>query len=63
MEASFGLGEAVVSGLVNPDMFAVRDGAIVTRAVATKRRAVVALPGGGTQEGARDRVSGRSSRR
>ncbi|MEK8105081.1 hypothetical protein NKG94_07380 [Micromonospora sp. M12] len=26
MDASFGLGEALVSGLVNPDVFTVRDG-------------------------------------
>jgi pyruvate,water dikinase len=36
VEASFGLGEAVVSGRVNPDVFRVRDGAIVSRTVAAK---------------------------
>src|SRR5436305_15219458 len=50
VEASFGLGEAVVSGLVNPDVFTVRDGEVVAKAVATKQRAVHALPGGGTRE-------------
>jgi phosphoenolpyruvate synthase/pyruvate phosphate dikinase len=34
IEASFGLGEALVSGLVNPDVFTVRDGEIVTTAAA-----------------------------
>jgi pyruvate,water dikinase len=50
VEASFGLGEALVSGLVNADVYTVRDGAIVTKAVAAKQRAIHALPGGGTQE-------------
>ncbi len=50
VEAGFGLGEALVSGLVNADVFKVRDGEVVARAVATKQRAVHALPAGGTQE-------------
>jgi len=50
VEASFGLGEALVSGLVNPDVYQVRDGAVVARAVATKRLAIHASPAGGTQE-------------
>ncbi|MFF0253285.1 rifamycin-inactivating phosphotransferase [Micromonospora zamorensis] len=54
VDASFGLGEALVSGLVNPDVFTVRDGEVVTGAVAAKHRAVAALPGGGTQEVAID---------
>jgi pyruvate,water dikinase len=54
VEASFGLGEALVSGLVNPDAYKVRDGEIVARAVATKQLAVHALPSGGTQEQAID---------
>jgi pyruvate,water dikinase len=49
VEASFGLGEALVSGLVNADVFKVRDGDIVAKAVATKRRAVHASPAGGTR--------------
>jgi len=36
VEASFGLGEALVSGLVNPDVYEVRDGEVVTKAVAAK---------------------------
>ncbi|RZU74418.1 pyruvate,water dikinase [Micromonospora kangleipakensis] len=54
VDASFGLGEALVSGLVNPDVFKVRDGEIVAKAVATKQRAVHALPAGGTKEQAID---------
>ncbi|GAA5021570.1 rifamycin-inactivating phosphotransferase [Actinopolymorpha pittospori] len=50
VEASFGLGEALVSGLVNADVYQVRDGDIVARTVATKQRAIVASPAGGTQE-------------
>ena len=50
VEASFGLGEALVSGLVNPDVYKVRDGGIVAKAVAIKQRAIQASPGGGTQE-------------
>jgi rifampicin phosphotransferase len=52
VEASFGLGEALVSGLVNADAFKVKDGAIVARAIGSKRLAVVPLPGGGTRHDA-----------
>lgn len=48
VEASFGLGEALVSGLVNPDSYRVRDGAIIDRTIASKRLAIEALPAGGT---------------
>ncbi|MER7985333.1 rifamycin-inactivating phosphotransferase [Streptomyces noursei] len=50
VDAGFGLGEALVSGLVNPDVFTVRDGEVVARTIAAKQRAVQALPAGGTQE-------------
>jgi pyruvate,water dikinase len=50
VEASFGLGEALVSGLVNADVHQVRDGGIVAKAVATKQLAIHALPAGGTEE-------------
>ncbi len=50
VEASFGLGEALVSGLVNADTYQVRDGVIVAKTVATKQLAIHALPAGGTQE-------------
>ena len=50
VEASFGLGEAVVSGVVNADVYTVRDGAIVTSAIGTKRLAIHPAPGGGTRE-------------
>ncbi|WP_344626353.1 rifamycin-inactivating phosphotransferase [Kitasatospora arboriphila] len=50
VDAGLGLGEALVSGLVNPDVFTVRHGEVVGRAVAAKRSAVRALPDGGTHE-------------
>jgi rifampicin phosphotransferase len=49
IEATFGLGEAFVSGLVNADVYKVRDGEIIARAVARKQRAGYAAPSGGTQ--------------
>jgi rifampicin phosphotransferase len=36
VEATFGQGESVVSGLVNPDVYTVRDDEIVTRVIATE---------------------------
>ena len=50
VEASFGLGEALVSGLVNTDVYKVRDGEIVAKVVGTKSLAIHASPGGGTQQ-------------
>jgi pyruvate,water dikinase len=49
VEASFGLGEALVSGLVHADAYKVREGAIVARAIGSKRLAVHASLGGGTR--------------
>ncbi|MGW1990215.1 rifamycin-inactivating phosphotransferase [Embleya sp. NPDC001921] len=54
VDAGFGLGEALVSGLVNPDVFRVRDGEVVAKAIAAKQRAVRALAAGGTREVAVD---------
>ena len=54
VEASFGLGEALVSGLVNADAYQVRDGEVVAKTIATKQLAIHALPAGGTQEQAID---------
>ena len=50
VEASFGLGEALVSGLVNADAYQVRDEEIVAKAVASKQLAIHALAAGGTQQ-------------
>src|SRR4030081_1141230 len=50
IEASFGLGEGPVSGPVNADLYEVRDGEVVAKAVATKQLAIHASPAGGIQE-------------
>jgi pyruvate,water dikinase len=50
VEASFGLGEALVSGLVNADVYKVRNGELVAKAVATKQLAIHASLETGTQE-------------
>jgi pyruvate,water dikinase len=50
VEASFGLGEALVSGMVNGDVYKVRDGEVVAKAVATKQLAIHASPAGGTHQ-------------
>ena len=50
VEACFGLGEALVSGLVNADVYRVRDDEIVSRAIAAKQLAITASPSGGTLE-------------
>jgi phosphoenolpyruvate synthase/pyruvate phosphate dikinase len=49
VEASFGLGEALVSGLVNADVYKVRDGQVIAKTIATKQLAIHASPAGGTQ--------------
>lgn len=50
IDASFGLGEALVSGLVNADHYKVRDGRVIEKNIATKQLAINALPQGGTEE-------------
>lgn len=50
VEAGLGLGEAVVSGRVNADVYKVREGEVVARAVAAKQLAIHASPAGGTRE-------------
>ncbi|MGY6021847.1 rifamycin-inactivating phosphotransferase [Streptomyces spinosirectus] len=54
VDAGFGLGEALVSGLVTPDVFKVRHGEVVDRTIAAKQLAVEALAAGGTRETALD---------
>jgi rifampicin phosphotransferase len=49
VEACFGLGEALVSGLVNPDVYKLRDDRIIARAIAAKELAIDASSEGGTQ--------------
>ncbi|GCE30030.1 putative phosphoenolpyruvate synthase [Dictyobacter alpinus] len=50
IEASFGLGEALVSGLVNADSYKVRNGTIIGKKISTKKLAIDVLKDGGTQE-------------
>ena len=49
IDAGFGLGEALVSGLVNPDSYKVRDGRVIDKKISVKKLAVYALKNGGTQ--------------
>ena len=50
VEAGFGLGEGLVSGLVNADVYKVREGKVVAKSVATKHVAIHAARAGGTEE-------------
>jgi phosphoenolpyruvate synthase/pyruvate phosphate dikinase len=50
IDASFGLGEALVSGLVNADNYKVRNGKGIDKQISTKKLAIYALKDGGTQE-------------
>lgn len=50
IDASFGLGEAIVSGLVSADNYRVRNGKIIGRKIGAKKLAVYALKEGGTKE-------------
>ena len=50
IDASFGLGEALVSGLVNADSYKVHNSVIVDKKVSAKKIAIHALKQGGTKE-------------
>jgi pyruvate, water dikinase len=55
IEASWGLGEAIVEGLVIPDHFRVsKDGAVREKTAGTKDIYMRALPGGGVEEASVD---------
>ncbi|HVD26959.1 MAG TPA: PEP/pyruvate-binding domain-containing protein, partial [Mycobacteriales bacterium] len=58
VDASPGLGEAVVSGAVNPDHLAVENGQVVERRLGDRTLAVRARPGGGTEREDLDPRSG-----
>ncbi|PFO79786.1 phosphoenolpyruvate synthase [Bacillus cereus] len=49
IDASFGLGEALVSGVVSADNYKVKDGEIVDKMIATKKLAIYASKEGGTE--------------
>ncbi|MUG93750.1 phosphoenolpyruvate synthase [Scytonema sp. UIC 10036] len=50
IDASFGLGEALVSGLVNADIYKVRNGKAIDKKISTKKLAIYALKDGGIKE-------------
>ncbi|QNG60778.1 phosphoenolpyruvate synthase [Bacillus sp. PAMC26568] len=50
IDAGFGLGEALVSGLVSADNYKVREGRIVEKTISTKKLAIYAREEGGTEE-------------
>ncbi|MEO8954301.1 MAG: PEP/pyruvate-binding domain-containing protein, partial [Ktedonobacteraceae bacterium] len=49
IDASFGLGEALVSGLVSADCYKVQEEEIVAKMIATKKLAIYGLKEGGTE--------------
>ncbi|MBT2730334.1 phosphoenolpyruvate synthase [Bacillus sp. ISL-75] len=49
IDASFGLGEALVSGLVNADCYKVQEDKIVDKMIAAKKLAIYGLKEGGTE--------------
>ena len=49
IDASFGLGEALVSGLVSADCYKVQEGEIVDKRIATKKLAIYGREEGGTE--------------
>jgi rifampicin phosphotransferase len=50
IDAGFGLGEALVSGLVNADVYKVRNGKVIDKKISTKKVAIHALRDGGTKQ-------------
>lgn len=50
IDAGFGLGEAMVSGLVNADSYKVREGQVIEKNIPPKERGIYAVQGGGTAE-------------
>lgn len=49
VDASFGLGEALVSGWVNADNYKIREGQIIDKKIGVKKREFYSLEAGGTQ--------------
>ena len=50
IDASFGLGEAMVSGLVNADSYKVCNGKVIDKKIFTKKLAIYAVKDGGIKE-------------
>ncbi|MBC2020844.1 phosphoenolpyruvate synthase [Listeria booriae] len=49
IDASFGLGEALVSGLVSADVYKVQESTIIEKNIATKKIAIYSIKTGGTE--------------
>lgn len=49
IDASFGLGEALVAGLVNPDIYKIDSGKIINKKISAKKIAIYTLKEGGTK--------------
>ncbi|HVS97984.1 MAG TPA: phosphoenolpyruvate synthase [Puia sp.] len=52
IDAGLGLGEALVSGIVNPDVYKVREGRITNKKLSSKKLAVYPQKDGGTRQSA-----------
>jgi phosphoenolpyruvate synthase/pyruvate phosphate dikinase len=50
IDASFGLGEAMVSGLVNADVYKVCNGEVIDKRISAKKLAIYPLKNGGTKK-------------
>ncbi|WP_419701813.1 phosphoenolpyruvate synthase [Mucilaginibacter sp. NFX135] len=50
IDAGFGLGEAMVSGLVSADLYKVSNGHIIDKTISSKKLAIYAVKDGGTKE-------------
>ena len=50
IDASFGLGEAIVSGLVNTDIYKACNGTVIDKKISTKKLVIYPLKDGGTKE-------------
>ncbi|GAA3927851.1 phosphoenolpyruvate synthase [Chitinophaga oryziterrae] len=50
IDASFGLGEAIVSGIVNTDLYKVCNSKVIDKKISTKKLAIYASKDGGTKE-------------
>ncbi|VBB08184.1 Hypothetical protein LUCI_3452 [Lucifera butyrica] len=48
IDASFGLGEALVSGLVSADLYKVKNNTLISKKISQKKLAIYSLPEGGT---------------
>lgn len=48
IDASYGLGEALVSGIVTPDLYKVKDGQILSKKIGHKKIGIYGTPTGGT---------------